>query len=166
MTHEAMITIRPILTSDAAGFHSTLSAVCRERRYLATVEAPPLEKVEGFVSDNVLAGHPQFVADHEGKIVGWCDAIPGEHGGAHIGRLGMGVLKHHRGQGIGRRLLDATIERTWAIGMQKIELSVYSSNEPAIQLYKKLGFVEEGVKKRGRLVDGIYDDVVLMALFP
>lgn len=78
----------------------------------------------------------------------------------------MGVLKDHRGQGIGRRLLEATIERTWAIGIQKIELSVYSSNEPAIQLYKKQGFVEEGVKKRGRLVDGIYDDVVLMALFP
>jgi RimJ/RimL family protein N-acetyltransferase len=161
-----MITIRLIRSADAAGFHDTLGEVCRERRYLATIEGPPLANVEKFVNGNVSAGHAQFVAEDEGRIVGWCDAIPGEHGGAHIGRLGMGVLKDYRGQKIGQRLLEATIERCWENGLQKIELSVYSSNEAAMQLYKKLGFVEEGVKKRGRLVDGIYDDVVLMALFP
>jgi len=43
-------------------------------------------------------------------------------------------------------------------------LGVFSSNEPAIALYRSLGFQEEGRKKRGRFVDGIYDDVILMAL--
>ena len=159
-----MITVRPIRETDAPGFHAAVDAVCRERRYLATLESPPLEKAPDFVKDNVERGYPQVVANQDGKIVGWCDAIPGDAGRAHIGGLGMGVLKDHRGQGIGERLLEATIDGARRFGLQKIELSVYSSNEPAIALYRKLGFVEEGLKKRGRLVDGIYDDVLLMAL--
>ena len=50
------------------------------------------------------------------------------------------------------------------MGLEKIELSVYCSNVAAINLYRNLGFEEEGRKKRGRLVDGSYDDVLLMAL--
>lgn len=159
-----MTEIRPIRESDAAAFHAAVDAVCRERRFLATLEGPPLEKTTAFVTGNVKNGLPQFVADKGGKIVGWCDAIPGDGGRAHIGGLGMGVLKEHRGKGIGQRLLEATIKGARAMGLEKIELSVYFSNFPAIALYRKAGFEEEGVKKRGRLVDGIYDDVVLMAL--
>jgi len=161
-----MIKIRPIRESDAPGFHATLDAVAREKRYLATVEGPSLERVEKFVADNVKNGHAQFVADLHGKVVGWCDAMPGDAGRAHIGCLGMGILRDYRGQGIGKRLLQATIDAVWLRGLEKIELSVYSSNEPAIALYRSLGFVEEGIKKRGRLVEGIYDDVLLMAIFP
>jgi ribosomal protein S18 acetylase RimI-like enzyme len=40
---------------------------------------------------------------------------------------------------------------------------VYASNQPDIELYKKMGFSVEGVKKNGRKL-GIYDDVVCMAL--
>jgi ribosomal protein S18 acetylase RimI-like enzyme len=159
-----MITIRSIRETDATAFHSILGSVCRERRYLATVEGPPLENVAKFVAENVQKGYPQFVADDGGPIIGWCDAIPGDGGRTHIGGLGMGVLKEHRGKGIGQRLLEVTIEGARAMGLEKIELSVYSSNLPAIALYRKAGFEEEGLKKRGRLVDGIYDDVVLMAL--
>jgi L-amino acid N-acyltransferase YncA len=161
-----MITIRLIRESDIEGFRQTLDAVCRERKYLAALEAPELERVRNFVSSNIKEGYPQFVAEEDGKIVGWCDAIPGgaTSGSAHVGNLGMGVLASHRGQRIGRCLLEATIEGARRSGLEKIELSVYSQNTAAISLYRKLSFEEEGLKKRGRLADGIYDDVLLMAL--
>ena len=65
-------------------------------------------------------------------------------GTAHVGHLGMGVLRTRRGQGIGRRLADATITRARELGLEKIELSVYASNGAAITLYRSLGFVDEG----------------------
>jgi ribosomal protein S18 acetylase RimI-like enzyme len=161
-----MTQIRAIRKDDALGFRAVLDAVSQERKFLARFDAPPEDRVRAFVESNVESGHPQFVAEEEGRIVGWCDALPGtvSAGTAHIGHLGMGVLKSRRGNGIGRRLIQATIAGARAVGLEKIELSVYSSNEPAIALYRSFGFREEGKRLRGRLVDGIYDDVFLMAL--
>ncbi len=161
-----MTLIRQIRESDVPSFRDALDSVCRERLFLATLEAPPLESVHRFVSTNVQRDLPQFVAVEGERVVGWCDAIPGdtESGTSHVAKLGMGVRKEHRSRKIGWRLVEATVEKAKAIGLEKIELSVYASNLPAIALYLKLGFTEEGRKKRGRFVDGIYDDVVLMAL--
>lgn len=161
-----MVHIRPIRNEDAPGLHRVLDTVSRERRYLGRLEAPAEDKFRSFVASIVESGHSQFVAEEDGQIVGWCDALPGtaSAGTAHVGHLGMGVLKEFRGRGIGRRLAEATIEKARALGLEKIELSVYSSNDGAIALYRILGFQEEGRKVRGRHVDGIYDDVILMAL--
>lgn len=162
-----MIQIRPARVGDGVAFHALLDAVARERRYLAMVEGPPLERMQEFVDSSAKKNLPQFFAFDGEQLVGWCDAFPGDaaNGAPHLARLGMGVAKSHRGRGIGRQLMDATISRCRELGLEKIELSVYSSNEPAIALYRKLGFVDEGRKVRGRLVDGVYDDVISMALF-
>lgn len=119
-----------------------------------------------FVSANVKAGYPQLVAEDDQTIVGWCDAIPGAalSGVTHVGRLGMGILKEYRRRHIGRRLIEATIEHATRFGLEKIELTVHASNAPALGLYRSVGFQEEGRRKRGWLVDGIYDDIILMAL--
>jgi ribosomal protein S18 acetylase RimI-like enzyme len=161
-----MTQIRAIRKEDILGFRKVLDEVSRERKFLARFEAPPEDRVRSFIETNVESGHAQFVAEEEGRIVGWCDALPGTvpEGTAHIGRLGMGVLKSRRGAGIGRRLIEATISGAKSVGLEKIELSVYASNQPAIALYRSVGFREEGRRLRGRLVDGIYDDVLLMAL--
>ena len=49
-------------------------------------------------------------------------------------------------------------------GLHSLQLSVFAGNEPAISLYRSLGFVEEGRRKRYVLRnDGTYDDQVMMA---
>jgi ribosomal protein S18 acetylase RimI-like enzyme len=161
-----MVHIRPIQKEDALELRKVLDAVSRERRYLGRLEAPPEDRFCAFIESIVESGHSQFVGEEDGQIIGWCDALPGtaSTGTAHVGHLGMGVLKTFRGKGLGRRLAEATIEKARALGLEKIELSVYSSNDAAIALYRNLGFREEGRKVRGRLVDGIYDDVILMGL--
>lgn len=87
-----MIFVRQIREQDAPAFRDVLDAVCRERKYLAMLEGPPIEQVQSFVTANVKSGCPQFVAEQDGKIVGWCDALPGPaaFGMGHVGRLGMG----------------------------------------------------------------------------
>jgi L-amino acid N-acyltransferase YncA len=141
-----------------------LDEVARERRYLLLVEAPPMESVVEFVRGNIREGVPQFVAVDEGTVVGWCDIRPHPHEGMrHFGVLGMGVVASHRGQGIGNALLGATIEAAESAGMTRIEAEVFASNERSMGLYGKHGFVEEGVKRAARCVDGGWDNFVVMA---
>ena len=98
--------IRQIQVSDIEGFHSALYQVVLERRYLLTLEMPKLEDVEKFVSENIAKNYAQYVADSNGVIVGWSDIIPNQREALkHSGLLGMGVVKPHRGNGIGRNLL-------------------------------------------------------------
>jgi len=77
----------------------------------------------------------------------------------------MGVLKEHRRQGLGTVLMERTIEEAKRKGLERIELEVYASNTPAINLYEKWGFAREGVKKKARKLDGEYDDIIEMAFF-
>ena len=148
-------------------FNRALDIVARERRYIGFLQGPPLESTRNLIR-HVLNGegvqHVAITRAHE--VVGWCDIIRHPLDGfRHAARMGMGVLPAYRGAGLGRRLLMETLESARAIGIERVELEVFASNESAIALYKKLGFTVEGIKKNARKLDGRYDDDVIMALF-
>ena len=155
----------PISLSHVPAFRAALDTVAREKRFLAMVEAPPLEQMESFVGGNISKNIAQFVALDGDRIVGWADIIPAwAHGVSHRGSLGMGVIPGYRGQGIGRQLLEACINKSWGNGLTRIELEVRADNLAAIRLYKALGFVHEGAKQRGMRIDGMYYDTLQMGL--
>ena len=159
------VEVRLITEEDIRGFHAALDAVARERQYLAMAEAPPIESTREFVRGNIEKGIPQFVAVAEGRVVGWCDIIPRKGMGfQHCGELGMGVVAAFRRQGVGAALLAAALARAEAIGLERVDLLVFGANAPAIALYKKFGFVEEVRRRKGRKVDGAYEDVLGMGL--
>jgi putative acetyltransferase len=99
------------------------------------------------------------------QVVGWADIFPfWAHAVSHCGSLGMGVLPEYRGQGVGRRLLQACIAKAHAKGITRIELEVRADNERAIALYKSLGFQQEAVKRHAMRFDGMYYDALQMSL--
>jgi len=159
------IRIVPMAAEHIESFRECLDAVAKERRYLALTGAPPPDAVREFIRAAIARSVPQFVALDNQQVIGWCDIFPHEKESfAHVGRLGMGMLRDYRGQGIGQHLAERAIAQAKGIGLERIELDVYASNEAAIRLYGKLGFVVEGIKKKARKLDGVYDDVLVMAL--
>ena len=163
---ENSITIMPITEQHIISFHKCLDSVARERRYIGFIQAPSLESTKEFILSNIEKNVPQFVALKRDEVIGWCDVSPrrGEEF-THCGRLGMGVVKDYRRQGIGTKLMERAIIEAKGQGLERIELEVYASNTPAINLYEKRGFNHEGVKRRARKLDGVYDDIIVMALF-
>jgi len=159
------IQIRHISEGDFEGFHACLDAVARERKYLGLTEAPPLEKARAWLMKSLERGEIRLIALDGSRVVGWCDIGVSEHEGfTHAGRLGMGVLKEYRGQGIGSRLLEETLSETRDRGLERVELDVFASNVPAIRLYEKFEFQVEGRKRKARKLDGNYDDLIVMSI--
>jgi RimJ/RimL family protein N-acetyltransferase len=106
-----------------------------------------------------------ILATIDGQIVGLTDFSCGTRRKiTHQGAFGMTVHPSYQNQGIGRMMLGSLLE--WAKSNPRIEtvrLRVHAKNLSAISLYKGLGFIEEGVEKRGvRYRNGEYDDVFLM----
>ena len=67
----------------------------------------------------------------------------------------MGLIPTHRGQGIGRMLIETTLIQSWKLGSTRVELDVHSDNESAIALYEKVGFAREGIQRHASLIDGV-----------
>ncbi|MBH9551927.1 GNAT family N-acetyltransferase [Inhella gelatinilytica] len=159
------LTLHPITPADIPSFHACLDAVAREQRFLALLEAPPLEHMQGFVSDNIARGIPHVVVRDGDQVVGWCDLIPGwHHTLRHCASLGMGLLPTYRGRGLGEALFKACLARAADAGITRIELEARADNEAALRLYRRLGFQVEGTKPRGMRVEGIYYDTIAMGL--
>jgi L-amino acid N-acyltransferase YncA len=149
----------------ADSFRDALDSVARERTWLAYTEAPPYEHMRKFVSGLIRDNDIQVYAVLGDSVVGWCDITRRKREVfAHTGSLGMGIVKPHRGKGIGSRMMEEVIKQARANGMEKICLEVYSHNTAGIALYKKFGFAEEGLKIKEVKMDGKYFDEYVMGL--
>ena len=82
----------------------------------------------------------------------------------HAGQIGMAVRDDWQGKGAGSALVRAAIDLAgnW-LNLTRLELEVYTDNEPAVQLYKKFGFEVEGTLVRFAFRDGQYVDAYAMA---
>ncbi|MCL4295090.1 MAG: GNAT family N-acetyltransferase [Anaerolineae bacterium] len=83
----------------------------------------------------------------------------------HAVTLGISVRQEWRGQGVGTALMTEAVAWAKQTGLvTRIELQVYTRNEPAIRLYRKFGFEVEGRRRRVIFQDGDYLDDLIMAL--
>lgn len=115
---------------------------------VAAVEAatfPTPWSRDAFASEMRNAAARYLVAEQNGAIIGYAGAwiILDE---SHI--TNIAVLKDYRGQGIGRALTAGLMQYLSNLGAYYATLEVRRSNEVAQNLYKSLGFVKLGVRKR------------------
>jgi ribosomal protein S18 acetylase RimI-like enzyme len=158
--------IIPITEEYIESYSRAVDSVARERKYIAFLEGPPLEKSRKFVLNNIKNDFPHFVALVDGKLIGWCDIAPDDTRPVfkHIGVLGMAIIAGYRGKGIGKALINTALKKAKSIGLTRIELTVREGNLPALALYKKIGFEIEGVKRNAIRIDDKFEDITSMAL--
>jgi RimJ/RimL family protein N-acetyltransferase len=90
-------------------------------------------------------------------------AFDWQNGNARLGRVAINPKL--RGQGLAVPMLRLVIRKAFSYPeIARLELSVYSFNQPAIRTYERLGFVHEGGRREGPLVNGVRWDVETMAL--
>lgn len=137
-------------------------------RYLESGGDYTLEKLRDFLqgveSRPILfwAIHLRSNDLHIGNIK--IDPLNERHGLGEYGIL-MG-RKSAWGKGYAREASQKVIGFCFEdLGLRKITLSVVKDNIAAVELYKRTGFVTEGVYKHHGRYEGKYCDVLRMALF-
>ena len=99
-------------------------------------------------ADLVYLDHPQekildpggaiLMALYEGEVVGTVALVPMGSGSYELAK--MAVDQNARGKGIGWELGRSVLERAREVGATRVYLESNTILEPAINLYRKLGF--------------------------
>lgn len=104
------------------------------------------------------------VAEREGEILGLYILHPNNVGRCgHISNASYAVKESERGRKIGEQLVKHSLSMGKQLGFRLLQFNaVVKSNQGAIHLYEKLGFVQVGVIPEGFLLeDNVFEDVII-----
>ena len=165
-TAAARISVRRATVADADAFAAMLGHPEVFPQLLQMPHANP-EVWRTRLAD--IVGKPDLLlvaVTADGEVVGGAGLHPA---GAsprrrHVMELGMQVQPAWQRQGVGTQLLQALCDYAdnW-LGLLRLELVVYADNDKAQALYRRFGFVQEGVHRCHAMRDGIYVDSLSMA---
>lgn len=162
--------IRKAYVSDAKNIIDYVNKIGGESDFLTFGENEfkvSEENEESYLESILKSDNSLFIiAEFDGKIVGNLNFSGGGRTRIkHTGEFGVSVLKEYWGNGIGRLLIEYLID--WAKEnnvIKKINLRVREDNIKGIELYKKLGFIEEGIISRDFIVAGKFYSSICMGL--
>lgn len=143
--------IRPFVESDRERLHEITAASFRdasidgllEARYGKLRDTTWADRKAATIDDDI-AQEPEGVLvaeDDQGRVVGYITTITSERTG--IGRIpNLAVAPDTQGQGIGKALINAALNRFEEMGMDLIKIETLATNEVGRALYPRFGFEE------------------------
>ncbi|EOT29962.1 GNAT family N-acetyltransferase [Enterococcus saccharolyticus] len=170
MSEAIDLIIREAQAIDAENILAVMKQVSQETEFLVMDEGLNLTPAS-------LAHHIEAIDDSENnllllayngaQLIGTASVrASDEKRIAHIGEVGISILKDYWGFGLGSVLLEEVI--AWAhdsAGIRRLELTVQAQNKRAIHLYEKFDFQVEATMARGAVGnDGRFLDVLLMSV--
>lgn len=120
-------------------FRSINEAWISEYFTMEEADYKALDNPQSYILDK--GGCIVFAMDND-IPVGTCALIKMDDPGYDYELAKMGVVPSHHGKGIGKKIGVAVIEKAKALGARNLYLESNRILSPAINLYKKLGFVE------------------------
>ncbi|MFB6101519.1 MAG: N-acetyltransferase family protein [Haloplanus sp.] len=96
------------------------------------------ERINDWLDTITAPATVNVIAEHDGDPVGHATLVPDEPEGT--AELAIFVLQAYQGAGIGTRLLETLLGAGQEEGVERVWLTVERWNEPAINLYEKVGF--------------------------
>ena len=158
-----MTTIRQADITDAAAITAIYNQGIAERG--ATFETQP-RTVTDLVERLADQGrHPVLVAvGNDDRILGWAglSSYRARECYAGIAEFSIYLDRDARGQGVGRRLLDALVDVAAARGFWKLVSRIFPFNAASRALCRACGFREVGIYEQHAQLDGRWLDVVIV----
>ncbi len=161
-----MIIIRELQINDAENFLNLLNITDTETTFMLYKKGErktTIKQQRKNIQEGIKKGVLTFVLEDNKKLVGyvWGNIFTANRK-KHCMYLAVAILQEYTGKGYGRKLMKTLEKQAINNGITRLELEVSKKNKFAISLYEKLGFEIEGVKRRAFLVNGNYEDELIM----
>ncbi len=106
----------------------------------------------------------RLVAKAKDQVVGWTALSPVSERCVYAGvaEVSIYITSSARGQGIGKALLKALIDKSEKVGIWTLQAGVFPENTASIALHKACGFREIGYRSRIGQTGTVWRDVVLL----
>lgn len=169
MTHEATA-IRALAAADAEAFSALrreVTAVHPVQMGLSIEEelARPIETFRSQLSmalPNAVFG--AFVGDELAATAAVSRFSPFVAAAHKMTMWAVFTSPRHQRRGLARQLVGHATRHAFANGIRRVNLTVYLPNEPALHLYRSLGFIECGREPEAVRLAGRYHHGVQMTL--
>jgi ribosomal protein S18 acetylase RimI-like enzyme len=148
---DASVTIRPALPADLRAIGRLGALLVRvhhefdPERFIAATAQTETAYASFLGTQLAQSKVVVLVASRDGEVLAY--AYAGMEGHDYMSLRGPAGVLHdivvdpaHRGRGVGRTLLDATLAALNAMGAPRVVLSTAERNEPAQQLFARAGF--------------------------
>ncbi len=106
----------------------------------------------------------RFIAEEDGKILGWAALSPVSdrcvYGG--VAEVSVYISEAARGKGVGGTLIEELIKASEQNNIWTLQSSMFPENKASNRLHLKFGFREIGIREKIGKLDGEWRDTLMM----
>src|SRR5947209_7005853 len=130
----------------------------------AELEPTTVEARLPWFRDHSPDEYPFWVAESDGRVIGWLDFKKFLPRCAYRGTAEISVYvdEEFRRRGVGQRLLEQAIAHAPLLGITALVGLIFGHNEPSLKLFQSLGFERWGFFPGVAQLDGVERDLVVM----
>ena len=156
--------IRDAGESDLPIIINIYNATVPTRMVTAELERTTVEARLPWFREHSPDQHPFWVAESDGRVIGWLDFTKFLPRCAYRGTAEISVYvdEKFRRQGVARQLLEEAIARGPSLGITTLVGLVFAHNEPSLKLFERLGFERWGLLPRIAQLDDVERDLTIM----
>jgi L-amino acid N-acyltransferase YncA len=158
--------IRDAVEADLPAIVEIYNATVPTRMVTAELEPTTVEARLPCFREHSPQQYPFWVAESEGRVIGWLDFKKFLPRCAYRGTAEISVYvdKNFRRRGVARQLLEKAIARAPSLGITALVGLIFGHNEPSLNLFERLGFERWGFFPRVAQLDGVERDLVVVGL--
>jgi len=156
--------IRDALESDLPIIIDIYNATVPTRMVTAELEPTTIKARLPWFREHSPDQHPFWVAQSDGRVIGWLDFKKFLPRCAYCGTAEISVYvdQKFRRQGVARRLLEEAIARGPSLEITAMVGLIFAHNEASLRLFEQLGFDRWGLLPGVALLDGVERDLAIM----
>src|SRR5256886_6795200 len=158
--------IRDAVEADLPTIVEIYNATVPTRMVTAELEPTTVEARLPWFGDHSPDEYPFWVAESDGRVIGWLNFKKFLLRGAYRGTAEISVYvdENFRRHGVGQRFLKEAIPTPPSLGITARVGLIFGHNEPSLKLFDRLGFERWGFFPAVAQLDGVKRDLVVVGL--